>query len=115
MTGVPLWSTPSDGHGRGGPGSGVRPRGVRGELGRLRGSDDRQPTGPDGSWLEPLTVPTAIAATTTRTRLGTAVLLAALRRPAVLAKQLPRWTCCRRVGWISVSESVGSVRSTKPS
>ena len=48
----------------------------------------RQPTGPDGSWLEPLTVLTAIAATTARIRLGTAILLAALRRPAVLAKQL---------------------------
>ena len=48
----------------------------------------RQPTGPDGAWLEPLTVLTAIAATTTRIRLGTAILLAALRRPAVLAKRL---------------------------
>jgi probable F420-dependent oxidoreductase len=48
----------------------------------------RQPTGPDGSWLEPLIVLTAIATTTSRIRLGTAILLAALRRPAVLAKQL---------------------------
>lgn len=48
----------------------------------------RQPTGPDGNWLEPLVFLTAVAATTTRIRLGTAILLAALRRPAVLAKQL---------------------------
>jgi probable F420-dependent oxidoreductase len=38
--------------------------------------------------LEPVVFLTAIAATTSRIRLGTAVLLAALRRPAVLAKQL---------------------------
>ncbi|BBZ70882.1 LLM class F420-dependent oxidoreductase [Mycobacterium paraseoulense] len=48
----------------------------------------RQPTGPDGSWLEPIIVLTAIAATTEQIRLGTSILLAALRRPAVLAKQL---------------------------
>jgi probable F420-dependent oxidoreductase len=48
----------------------------------------RQPTGPDGQWLEPLTVLTSIAAITSRIRLGTAVLLAALRRPVVLAKEV---------------------------
>jgi probable F420-dependent oxidoreductase len=48
----------------------------------------RQPTGPDGNWLEPLIFLTAVAATTSRIRLGSAVILAALRRPAVLAKQL---------------------------
>ncbi|UXA20823.1 TIGR03619 family F420-dependent LLM class oxidoreductase [Mycobacterium sp. SMC-4] len=47
-----------------------------------------QPTGPDGAWLEPLSVLSAIAASTSRIRLSTAVLLAALRRPTVLAKQL---------------------------
>jgi probable F420-dependent oxidoreductase len=56
------------------------------ESGGVEGG--RQPTGPDGYWLEPLTVLTAVAAQTTRVRLGTYILLAALRRPVVLAKQL---------------------------
>jgi probable F420-dependent oxidoreductase len=46
----------------------------------------RQPTGPDGDWLEPLTVLTYLAARTQRIRLGTNILLAALRPAAVLAK-----------------------------
>lgn len=46
----------------------------------------RQPTGPDGEWLEPLTVLAMVGARTHRVRLSTGILLAALRRPAVLAK-----------------------------
>jgi probable F420-dependent oxidoreductase len=46
----------------------------------------RQPTGPEGHWLEPLTVLSVIAGLTTNVRLSTGVLLAALRRPVVLAK-----------------------------
>lgn len=46
----------------------------------------KQPTGPDGHWLEPLTVLAAVAAVTSRIRLGTSILIAALRRPVVLAK-----------------------------
>ena len=45
-----------------------------------------QPTGPDGAWLEPLTTIAYLAATTTRVRFTTNILLAALRRPVVLAK-----------------------------
>lgn len=48
----------------------------------------RQPTSPDGHWLDALTVLSMLAARTGRVRLGTAILLAALREPALLAKQL---------------------------
>jgi len=46
----------------------------------------KQPTGPDGHWLEPLTTLTFIAGRTKNVRIGTNILVAALRRPAVLAK-----------------------------
>jgi probable F420-dependent oxidoreductase len=56
----------------------------RPEVGGRSGAT--QPTGPNGAWLEPLTTLAVICGLTSRVRLGTAVLLAALRRPAVLAK-----------------------------
>jgi probable F420-dependent oxidoreductase len=46
----------------------------------------KQPTGPDGHWLEPLTTLSVIAGSTERVRLSTGIILAALRRPVVLAK-----------------------------
>lgn len=46
----------------------------------------RQPTGSDGLWLEPLTLLSVVSGVTSRVRLGTNILLAALRRPVVLAK-----------------------------
>ena len=56
----------------------------RPEVGGQEGG--RQPTGPDGHWLEPLTVLTALSSVTSRVRLATGILLAGLRRPVVLAK-----------------------------
>jgi probable F420-dependent oxidoreductase len=46
----------------------------------------RQPTGPDGDWLEALTVLAAMAAVTSRVKLATNVLVAPLRPAVVLAK-----------------------------
>jgi probable F420-dependent oxidoreductase len=46
----------------------------------------RQPTGPDGHWLDPLTTIAHLTAITSRVRFCTNILLAALRRPVVLAK-----------------------------
>ena len=59
-----------------------------GDPGQGGTAGGRQPTGPDGHWLEPITTLAYVAALTARVRLGTSILLAALRRPAVLAKSL---------------------------
>lgn len=56
----------------------------RPEIGGMKGGS--QPTGPDGHWLDPLTTLTFVAGRTRRVRLGTNILIAALRRPVVLAK-----------------------------
>lgn len=56
----------------------------RPEVGGQAGG--KQPTGPDGHWLEPLTTLSVLAGRTERIRLGTNILIAALRRPVVLAK-----------------------------
>jgi probable F420-dependent oxidoreductase len=53
-------------------------------LGGVEGG--RQPTGPDGHWLEPMTTLSVLAGMTSRIRLRTNILMAALRRPVVLAK-----------------------------
>jgi probable F420-dependent oxidoreductase len=57
----------------------------RPEVGGRRGG--KQPTGPNGSFLEPLVLLGLLAGATRQIRLGTAVLLAPLRQPIVLAKQ----------------------------
>ncbi len=53
-------------------------------LGGLVGGS--QPTGPDGNYFEPMSLLAALSGVTTQIRLGTGILLAALRRPVVLAK-----------------------------
>jgi probable F420-dependent oxidoreductase len=57
---------------------------ARPELGGVRGGT--QPTGPDGHWLEPMTTLAVLAGRTRQVRLGTNILIAALRRPVTLAK-----------------------------
>ncbi len=52
--------------------------------GGMRGGT--QPTGPDGVWLDPLAVIAHLTAVTSRVRFATNILIAALRRPVVLAK-----------------------------
>jgi probable F420-dependent oxidoreductase len=48
----------------------------------------KQPTGPDGHWLDPVATIAYLSALTTRLRFGTNILIAALRRPVTLAKEL---------------------------
>jgi probable F420-dependent oxidoreductase len=51
------------------------------------GSDGgTQPTGSDGAWLDPIATIAHLTAVTSRVRFATTILLAALRRPVVLAK-----------------------------
>lgn len=57
---------------------------ARPEVGGMQGG--KQPTGPDGHWLDPFTTLSVVAGMTSRVRLRTQVILAALRRPVVLAK-----------------------------
>jgi probable F420-dependent oxidoreductase len=57
---------------------------ARPEIGGQAGG--KQPTGPDGHWLEPMTLLSVVAGATERIGLQTNILIAALRRPAVLAK-----------------------------
>ncbi len=56
------------------------------KVGGIKGGT--QPTDSDGHWLEPLTTLSVIAGATSRIRLHTAILIAALRRPVTLAKSL---------------------------
>src|SRR6476646_1149784 len=56
----------------------------RPEIGGQAGGT--QPTGPDGHWLEPITLLSLLAGRTSRIRLAPGILSAALRRPVVLAK-----------------------------
>ena len=46
----------------------------------------KQPTGPDGHWLDPVATIAYLSALTTRVRFGTNILIAALRRPVTLGE-----------------------------
>src|SRR4029077_302346 len=57
----------------------------RPEIGGQAGG--KQPTGPDGHWLEPLTTLAILAGMTDRIRVGTNILIAAPRRPLVVPEE----------------------------
>jgi probable F420-dependent oxidoreductase len=59
---------------------------ARPELGGIAGG--KQVTGPDGYYIEPVVTMAMVAARTQRVRLVSNIMLAALRRPLVLAKML---------------------------
>src|SRR4051812_21115262 len=59
----------------------------RPEIGGQAGG--KQPTGPDGHWLEPLTTLSVLAGMTSRIPPGTNILVAALPPPAGLAESTP--------------------------
>jgi len=73
----------------------------------------KQPTGPDGAWLDPITTIAHLTAVTTRVRFATNILLAALRRPVVLAKMAATIDVLSGGDSTSVSASAGNVRSTR--
>jgi alkanesulfonate monooxygenase SsuD/methylene tetrahydromethanopterin reductase-like flavin-dependent oxidoreductase (luciferase family) len=85
---------------------------ARPEIGGQAGG--KQPTGPDGHWLEPLTTLSVLAGMTSRIRLGTNILVAALRRPAVLAKSTATLDVLSGGRLALGVGSAGSARSTTP-
>jgi hypothetical protein len=101
---------------------------ARPEVGGQAGG--RQPTGSDGHWLEPLTTLTYVAALTSRVRLRTNIILAALRtwggsekstKPQVSTSMTAdissteRWNCVSCSGASRGRASMATVTTSKTS